>query len=160
MLSSSDEYISAFHRRQEADFARHHHSSPQTPGIVRRKPFQQRYSSNIHRSAAAAAAAAAAASVETDTKPKEDGLEEYGEDQFEETAPARGNKGPQEDKGEEGEESWRNSGGENLADFGVDEDVEFYDDGVIVDNDDDECEDDDVPLGELIRRRRGTKVVN
>jgi palmitoyltransferase len=40
----------------------------------------------------------------------------------------------------EGEEGWRNSEGERLHDFGVDEDVEFYDE-------------DDVPLGELMRRR-------
>lgn len=41
-----------------------------------------------------------------------------------------------------GEEAWRNSEGERLADFGVEEEVEFYD------------EDDDVPLGELMRLRR------
>lgn len=40
-----------------------------------------------------------------------------------------------------GEEAWRNSEGERLADFGVDEVADFYDE-------------DDVPLGELIRRRR------
>ncbi|KAI9714212.1 MAG: hypothetical protein M1812_006433 [Candelaria pacifica] len=40
-----------------------------------------------------------------------------------------------------GEERWRNSEGERLADFGVDEDAEFYDE-------------DDVPLAELLRRRR------
>ena len=42
---------------------------------------------------------------------------------------------------EEGEESWRNSEGERLKDFGVDEDAEFYDE-------------DDIPLAELLRRRR------
>lgn len=42
---------------------------------------------------------------------------------------------------DEGEESWKNSEGERLQDFGVDEEVEFYDE-------------DDVPLGELIRRRK------
>lgn len=41
----------------------------------------------------------------------------------------------------EGEEGWRNSEGERLRDFGVDEDVEFYDE-------------DEVPLAELIRRRK------
>lgn len=40
-----------------------------------------------------------------------------------------------------GEEGWRNSEGERLRDFGVDEDVEFYDE-------------DDVPLSELLRRKR------
>ena len=40
-----------------------------------------------------------------------------------------------------GEEAWRDSGGNGLADYGVDEQVEFYDE-------------DDVPLAELIRRRK------
>lgn len=42
----------------------------------------------------------------------------------------------------EGEEGWRNSEGERLADFGVDEEVEFYD------------EEDDLPLSVLLARRR------
>lgn len=39
-----------------------------------------------------------------------------------------------------GEESWRNAEGEGLGDFGVDEDVEFYDE-------------DNVPLIELIGQK-------
>ncbi|KAF2806610.1 zf-DHHC-domain-containing protein [Mytilinidion resinicola] len=42
-----------------------------------------------------------------------------------------------------GEEGWRNSEGERLRDFGVDEDAEFYD------------EEDNIPLSELIARRKG-----
>ncbi|KAJ6129521.1 Palmitoyltransferase pfa4 [Penicillium capsulatum] len=45
------------------------------------------------------------------------------------------------EESDEGEESWRNAEGERLRDFGVDEDVEFYDE-------------DDVPLGVLLERRR------
>lgn len=45
-----------------------------------------------------------------------------------------------ESPSESGEEAWRNGEGERLADFGVDEEVEFYDE-------------DDVPLSELIERR-------
>jgi palmitoyltransferase len=41
-----------------------------------------------------------------------------------------------------GEEGWRNSEGERLKDFGVDEDVEFYDE-----------QEDEIPLAELIARR-------
>ena len=41
----------------------------------------------------------------------------------------------------EGEESWRNSEGERLQDFGVDEDADFYDE-------------DNIPLAELLRRRQ------
>ncbi|KAI4706242.1 hypothetical protein J4E89_008976 [Alternaria sp. Ai002NY15] len=46
-------------------------------------------------------------------------------------------------KEREGEAAWRNSEGERLKDFGVDEDVEFYDE-----------QDDDVPLSQLIARRQ------
>jgi palmitoyltransferase len=46
-------------------------------------------------------------------------------------------------EGDEGEEGWRNSEGERLKDFGVDEDVEFYDE-----------QEDDVPLSVLIKRRQ------
>ena len=41
-----------------------------------------------------------------------------------------------------GEEAWKNSEGDRLNDFGVDEDAEFYDE-------------DSIPLAELLRRRRG-----
>lgn len=44
--------------------------------------------------------------------------------------------------GEEGEENWRNAEGETLNDFGVDQEVEFYD------------YDEDVSLAELLRKRR------
>lgn len=43
-----------------------------------------------------------------------------------------------------GEESWRNKEGERLADFGVDEVAEFYDE-------------DNMPLSELMRRRKEAK---
>lgn len=45
------------------------------------------------------------------------------------------------DRPDEGEESWRNADGERLRDFGVDEDVEFYDE-------------DDVPLAILMEQRK------
>jgi palmitoyltransferase len=41
-----------------------------------------------------------------------------------------------------GEEGWRSPEGDRLRDYGVDEDAEFYDQ-------------DDIPLSELLRRRRG-----
>lgn len=40
-----------------------------------------------------------------------------------------------------GEEGWRDSEGDRLNDFGVDEDTEL-------------CDEDDIPLAELLRRRR------
>jgi len=48
-----------------------------------------------------------------------------------------------EQASDSGEEGWKNSEGERLRDFGVDEDAEFYD------------EEDDIPLSELIARRKG-----
>lgn len=47
-----------------------------------------------------------------------------------------------EDGTESGEEGWQDEGGNRLRDYGVDEDVEFYDE-------------DDIPLAELISRRKG-----
>lgn len=45
------------------------------------------------------------------------------------------------DQSDEGEESWRNADGERLRDFGVDEEVEFYDE-------------DDIPLAVLVEQRK------
>lgn len=42
---------------------------------------------------------------------------------------------------DDGEESWKNSEGERLRDFGVDEEIEFYDE-------------EDIPLAVLIQRQR------
>ncbi|KAJ4372198.1 Palmitoyltransferase [Neocucurbitaria cava] len=52
-------------------------------------------------------------------------------------------------EGQGGEEGWRNSEGERLQDFGVDEDVEFYDE-----HDDD----DEVPLSELLARKQAASA--
>jgi palmitoyltransferase len=61
---------------------------------------------------------------------------ELEEDEFEESE-GSDDEAKESDYGEEG---WRNSEGERLRDFGVDEDIEFYDE-------------EDVPLGILIQRR-------
>lgn len=50
------------------------------------------------------------------------------------------NKAGNEDSGS-GEEAWRDSEGDRLDDFGVDEDIDFYDE-------------DDIPLAELLRERQ------
>ena len=44
-----------------------------------------------------------------------------------------------------GEEGWQDSGGNRLKDYGVDEVIEFYDE-------------DDIPISELLRRRKARKV--
>ncbi|KAL5116912.1 Palmitoyltransferase [Pleosporales sp. CAS-2024a] len=48
----------------------------------------------------------------------------------------------------EGKEGWRNSEGERLQDFGLDEEVEFYDE-----------QEDEIPLAELVARRQAASSV-
>ncbi|KAK7914379.1 Palmitoyltransferase PFA4 [Apiospora marii] len=60
---------------------------------------------------------------------------------------------------DEGKSGWVNADGEQLGDYGVDEDAEFDDDedDILVEppvDENDPYEDDDVPLAELIRRRK------
>jgi palmitoyltransferase len=50
-----------------------------------------------------------------------------------------------ESTSESGEEGWQDSGGNRLKDYGVDEVIEFYDE-------------DDIPISELLRRRKARKV--
>lgn len=47
---------------------------------------------------------------------------------------------PDEQRNSDGEEAWRNSEGERLHDFGVDEEIEFYDE-------------EDIPLAVLMQQR-------
>ncbi|EEP77867.1 conserved hypothetical protein [Uncinocarpus reesii 1704] len=98
--------IDAFRRRQELDYQRYQTEA----GVMRRKPFHQRYTDNINT--------------------------EYISD------PSNSVKGYY--SSDSGEEGWRNSDGDRLRDFGVDEEAEFYDE-------------DDVPLAVLIERRKNKK---
>ena len=52
---------------------------------------------------------------------------------------------PEDDHDHDGEEGWQDSGGNRLQDYGVEEDVEFYDE-------------DDIPLSELLKRRQQRQV--
>ena len=112
---SPEETLAAFRERQLADAVR------------RRKPFVQRMEAQL-------------------SKQKDDLGDGYGEGGDLSDGESSEEEGVDAAKVEdgEGEEAWRNSEGERLKDFGVDEDVEFYD----------EQEDDDVPLSELLARRR------
>lgn len=67
--------------------------------------------------------------AEDDSNSDADELDEYG-NEYEEY-----------EEGLDGEEGWTNSDGERLRDFGVDEEAEVL-------------ADDDIPLGELLRRRK------
>ncbi|KAL2357667.1 putative zinc finger protein DHHC domain-containing protein [Cryomyces antarcticus] len=114
-----DTEVEAFRQRQAEDLKRY--TQPQGT-IHRRLPFHKRFSDPNTVS--------------------EYGVEDVGEEDF-----SDGINEVEEEEEEEGEEAWRNSEGERLGDFGVDEDVEFYDE-------------DDIPLAELIRRRKSARIAD
>lgn len=91
--------------------------------IIRRRPFHERLEETNRRG--------------SDPFVDDENAVASDEDSGEEEQP-RGRAPVRDDAGEEG---WRNKEGERLADFGVDEVADFYDE-------------DDVPLAELIRRRQ------
>ena len=63
-------------------------------------------------------------------------------DRFDENSQLRGDIELSDQDGDvSGEEGWADSGGSRLKDYGVDEEVEFYDE-------------DELPLAELMRRRQ------
>jgi len=109
-----------FYKRQKADRMR---PSLDTDGyeLRRRQPFHVRYDKK------------------TDHRRRNEDYA-YGTDNESEGEESEHEAHEWQPKPGEGEESWRNSEGERLKDFGVDEDAEFYDE-------------DDVPLGELMRRK-------
>lgn len=120
--------MAAFRERQAADVVR------------RRKPFVQRVEEQLRR--------------DRDTH-RNDYSNEYADDDEWIKAEAKSSDGQGYiDHKHSGEEAWRNSEGERLKDFGVDEDIEFYDEQ----KDDDD--DDDVPLSELVARRRAAQTAN
>lgn len=94
--------------------------------MVRRKPFHERLE-NMHRHGQAGQNRNDTA-IATDSEVSDDEEDEF-------TARRQ----ITDDAGEEG---WRNKEGERLSDFGVDEVADFYDE-------------DDLPLAEIIRRRKG-----
>lgn len=114
-----------FRRRQEADRLRAQGVRDDS-SVYRRQPFHLRYRPD-------------GTQKEHRTKKMEYPDEEYAVHSGEESD--TGDDQKPELSTNEGEESWRNSEGERLGDFGVDEDVEFYDE-------------DEVPLAELMRRRK------
>ena len=115
--------VEAFRKRQAADLARYEDADGDY--IVRRRPFHERLE-DIH---------------------KRDNGRVYEIQDEDEDALMTDDENPAmvpspEDLGDgAGEEAWRNSEGERLADFGVDEVAEFYDE-------------DDLPLAEIVRRKQ------
>ncbi|KAH7399273.1 palmitoyltransferase pfa4 [Pyrenochaeta sp. MPI-SDFR-AT-0127] len=122
-LSASDT-VAAFRARQAAD------------EIRRRRPFLER-----------AEASLAKQRVEQWSAGNFDGDGyEYGDDVSDAEQEEAANEIHRKDK-QEGEEGWRNSEGERLEDFGVDQEVEFYDE-----------HEDEIPLSELIARRQASSA--
>ena len=118
--------VEAFRARQAADISRYEDADGEY--VVRRRPFHERLE-----------AATQVASQRVYELEDEGGEESDADDGPRDTA-------PREDDGA-GEEGWRNREGERLADFGVDEVADFYDE-------------DDVPLAELIRRLKARDGVS
>ena len=111
-----------FRKRQEADLLRQSlNAFASDVSVKRRQPFHLRYG--------------------------EHGMQGRYSDGYESVRPDNPDDLDEDDDSvaSEGEEGWRNSEGERLADFGVEEDLEFYDE-------------DDVPLAELVKAKRDQRA--
>ena len=118
-----DTSIEAFKRRQKEDLKRWHTDED---GLQRRKPFVERLEAQMGQQHSG------------DDKEQHESNQDDDFDASVEQRPAVANM--------RGEESWKNSEGESLADFGLDEDVEFYDE-------------EDIPLSILMQRRNLHKAI-
>ena len=114
-----------FRKRQDADFARYADADGEY--IVRRRPFHERLE-EMDRASRQDAYNRDETAIETESEGSESG----------EGFPPTSKEATQDGAGEEG---WRNKEGERLADFGVDEVADFYDE-------------ENLPLAELMRRRK------
>lgn len=121
--------VDAFRDRQRADLARYEDADGEF--VVRRRPFYERLEEMQRSERAREVYDPAETAIETD-----DESEESESDDEQQVLDRR-----QEHRDDGGEEGWRNKEGERLADFGVDEVAEFYDE-------------DDLPLAEIMRRRK------
>jgi palmitoyltransferase len=123
--------VDAFRERQRADLARYADADGEF--VVRRKPFHERLEEMQRAERAEQAYDPAETAIETDEESESSGSESDDE--------AHVVSRREDNKDDGGEEAWRNKEGERLADFGVDEVAEFYDE-------------DDLPLVEIIRRKK------
>ncbi|KAF2869315.1 DHHC palmitoyltransferase-domain-containing protein [Massariosphaeria phaeospora] len=115
-----DETLAAFKQRQDADVTR------------RRTPFVERLEAQVAR--------------ERRSEEEKDDYDHY-EDSEGEADELDDSEAKKENGSQSGEEGWRNAEGERLKDFGVDEDVEFYDE-----------QEDDMPLSQLLARKRAASA--
>jgi palmitoyltransferase len=123
----SADRIAAFKRRQAADFDARYDVDGEY--VVRRTPFHER----LHKIASTSDGRYDHSSFDED---EDDGRGEVRS--ADDSSPVK-----------VGEEAWRNQEGERLADFGVDEEADFYDE-----KDAEMASDDEIPLAELVRKRR------
>ncbi|KAL9086166.1 MAG: hypothetical protein Q9165_007231 [Trypethelium subeluteriae] len=117
--------VQAFRRRQEEDMKRWRRDGD---GVVRRTPFVERLEASVRREQDGDGDGVGVGGEQSEGSDEDDEVERR---------PVAMNV--------RGEESWKNSEGESLADFGLDEDVEFYDE-------------EDVPLSVLLQRKRLQKA--
>ncbi|KAK0874383.1 Palmitoyltransferase [Friedmanniomyces endolithicus] len=121
--------MESFRARQVADMARYEDADGEY--VVRRRPFHERAQATLDKEGGVYQ------SDEEEALLIDDG------DEVEPAGASTAAGGQDADDG--GEEGWRNKEGERLADFGVDEVVDFYDE-------------DHVPLAELVKRRKAEKA--
>ncbi|KAK3071690.1 Palmitoyltransferase [Teratosphaeriaceae sp. CCFEE 6253] len=120
--------MDSFYSRQAADMARYEDADGEY--VVRRKPFHERAQASFEAGEGRVHEVDddyAEVALVDDVDPAED-------------RPVTGHAGD-----DAGEEAWRNKEGERLADFGVDEVADFYDE-------------DDMPLAQLLKRRKAREA--
>ena len=113
--------IEAFRRRQEEDLKRWNRNDD---GLQRRQPFIGRLEAQMKRQHGD--------NGQKNFSSDDDNYDDEGTSRKSVAVNTRG------------EEAWKNSEGDSLADFGLDEDVEFYDE-------------EDIPLSLLMRRKQSQK---
>ena len=111
-----------FRRRQQADLMRY--TDIDGDYVVRRRPFHERLEGTVE------------SQNDNDVAIETDDDQTDSEEALPEAAT--------EAHSDDGEEAWRNKEGERLADFGVDEIADFYDE-------------DDLPLADLLRKRQAER---
>lgn len=119
--------MAAFRQRQQEDLARRAGvtNDDGAAGIRRRRKFHERYKNNK--------------SSQTKVESEDEIVEDSEGNEIEDDEQHSGSEVNDHIDIDEGEEAWRNAEGERLDDFGVDEEVEFYDE-------------EDVPLSVLKER--------
>ena len=119
--------VEDFRKRQAADVARYEDADGEY--VVRRRPFHERLK-EMNRAGREDTYYKDETAIETDSKKSTSDEDVFVEKNVTAT--------------DAGEEAWRNKEGERLADFGVDEVADFYDE-------------DDLPLAEIMRRRKAER---